>query len=118
MSVDEHEDWLARVLGDPDSELWIAESEGRPVGQVRVTSAADGWAELHVTVAPEGRGRGIGAAMIALAVQRVAAGGGAGLVAHVKEGNRSSLRAFQRAGFALAGRDASGLLRLERRALS
>ena len=105
------------VLVDPTITLWIAEAEGSPAGQVRVSREGADAAELHVTVAPDARGRGVGAAMITEAAGRVLAEPSVDrLVAHVKDDNEPSRRAFARAGFAISGRDEANLLRFERKA--
>jgi UDP-2,4-diacetamido-2,4,6-trideoxy-beta-L-altropyranose hydrolase len=98
-----HLAWLQRKLASPDCRLWIAECEGRPVGQVRYDR--DGaLAEVSLSVAAPCRGRGLGAALLArsapcaardLQVRR--------LVAFIKPGNLPSRRAFERAGFRPAG---------------
>jgi len=116
VSPQEHEGWLSQVLEDPQTRLWVAEVNGIAVGQIRVTREREGWAELHVSVAPSARGRALGTALIVEASGRALAGPDvSGLVAHVKDGNVASLRAFARAGFTPAGRDRAGLVRLERR---
>ena len=115
VSADEHRRWLERVLSDPGQRLWIAEADGVPVGQLRLTREPDDAAELHVTVAPEARGRGLGSEIIIEAAARGLADTAVHrLIAHVKSGNEQSRRAFARAGFELQGRDDTGLLQLER----
>jgi RimJ/RimL family protein N-acetyltransferase len=115
VSADEHDSWLARMLADGATPLWIAELEATPIGQVRVSRGTGGSVELHATLAPEVRGRGLAAPMLIEASGRVLADPTVQkLVAHVKPGNEASMRAFSRAGFKPAGRDEAGLLRLER----
>ena len=116
VSPSEHQEWLTRVLADPETRLWIAEVGGAAAGQIRATRERDGWVELHLAIAPGARGRGLGTALIAEAGARALADDRTrGVLAHVKEQNEASLRAFTRAGFAPAGQDDAGLLRLERR---
>jgi len=115
LQPEEHAGWLQRKLADASTQLWLAEHEGSPVAQVRVESERDGTAEIHVAVAPDARGQGVGSAARALAATRALAQPGAGvLCTHVKPGNDASLRAFARAGFRVAAKDADGLVRLER----
>jgi RimJ/RimL family protein N-acetyltransferase len=72
-----------------------------------------------VTLAPQARGRGLGAAALIEAAAEGLARPGVELVcAHVKPQHEASLRAFARAGFTLAGSGAGGLVRLERRPIS
>jgi RimJ/RimL family protein N-acetyltransferase len=115
VSAQEHRDWLERVQSDPGTQQWIAEADGVPVGQIRLTREPTDAAELHVTVAPEARGRRLGAELIIEAAARgLAETTVHRLIAHVKSDNEPSCRAFARAGFELRGRDGAGLLRLER----
>jgi RimJ/RimL family protein N-acetyltransferase len=95
----EHESWLAGVLADAGQRLFVAEQDGRPVGQVRLQRADDAW-EISVTVSPEARGAGLGAALIEGGVERLRAEGAQGAVeAWVRAGNAASLGAFRRGGF-------------------
>jgi predicted dehydrogenase/RimJ/RimL family protein N-acetyltransferase len=115
IATDEHAAWLARSLEDRSARLWIAECEGHPVAHVRANVLDNGAAELHIVVAPQARGRGLGQAALVLAGAQILADPEISLLrAHVKPDNRASLRAFARAGFEVVGTDADGLLRLER----
>lgn len=115
ISRDEHASWLERVLAEDSTQLWIAESGGSPIGNVRVGPAARGTSEVHVTLAPRARGQGLAAAVLMEAAARALAEPGVSLLcAHVKPEHEASLRAFARAGFGRAGADDQGLARLER----
>ena len=107
----EHREWLARVLDDPDERLFIVESEGEPVGQVRLQRRADGTLEVHVGLAAGARGRGIGRETLELAWKEA---GGEPVAARVLANNERSLRAFAAAGFRERSRDEREVL-LERR---
>ena len=112
---DEHTRWLRRKLADDSTRLWVAESNGKPVGHVRCSPAAPGTAEVHVVMAPRARGRGLGAAtLVQAAALALAEPGAALLCAHVKPEHEVSLRAFTRAGFSQSGVEADGLMRLVR----
>jgi RimJ/RimL family protein N-acetyltransferase len=116
VSGDAHDRWLASMLSDPKATLWIAETDGTPIGQVRLTREGSDALELHTTLAPEFRGRGLSTAMLVEAAARALADSHVDrLIAHVKDGNTPSLRAFTGAGFHPTGRDHAGLIRLERR---
>lgn len=101
---EEHVAWLERRLADPRSELYIAESAGAAVGQVRLDREDDSTAVVSVTVAPEARGRGLAAPMLR-ALASATQLGVRRLRAEVKPDNASSLRAFARAGYRELGRD-------------
>lgn len=115
VNSDEHQAWLGQVLADPDRHLLVVEREGEAVGQVRFDSQADGW-EISVSLIPAARGGGAGAAAIeaGIAWLRERDEHGA-VVAVVRDENVASVRAFRRAGFAEAGTESDGLMRLMRR---
>ena len=102
----EHQAWFSGTLTDPGRTLLVVESSERPVGTVRFDERP-GEAEISVTIARSHRGRGIGSRVIAEAselylssrphVPRV--------LAEVRESNRSSVAAFERAGYLPAGVD-------------
>jgi RimJ/RimL family protein N-acetyltransferase len=98
---EDHERWFARKLVDARCLLLIAEeAPGRPVGQVRFDLGADASAVISVAIAPEQRGRGLGAAAIARACEALRAQHGALTVhAYIRRDNVASQRAFSRAGF-------------------
>lgn len=111
----EHANWLQRVSADASTQLWVAECDGHPIGHVRVGPEAEGIAEVHVTLAPEARGQGLGSAVLIQATARALTEPRLNLLrASVKPGHEASLRAFRQAGFQVAGSDAEGLVRLER----
>jgi predicted dehydrogenase/RimJ/RimL family protein N-acetyltransferase len=111
----EHASWLARVLADGSQRPWVAEADGRPVAHVRISRNEDRSAEVHVVLAPQERGLGLGAAVLEQAAARALADPGIELLcAYVKPAHTASLRAFARAGFRESGTDEEGLLRLER----
>jgi UDP-2,4-diacetamido-2,4,6-trideoxy-beta-L-altropyranose hydrolase len=110
----EHAVWLAARLADPDTRLWVAMEDGRPVGQVRV-DISDATGTVSIGIAPAHRGRGIGSAVLRAMlaeverdprVRRLRA------VAHAE--NMASARAFERAGFQRGGRRDRDFIVLER----
>jgi len=98
---EEHQSWLKRQLTDPAVRLYMLDDqEHGPVAQVRYVRHDESCAEVHITVAPAVRGRGVGTralrltlplAMWSLQVSRV--------TALIKADNKASLRAFGGAGF-------------------
>jgi UDP-2,4-diacetamido-2,4,6-trideoxy-beta-L-altropyranose hydrolase len=102
--LDEHEAWLAQRLTSPSTRFWIFSDAEGPVGQVRCELEGE-TAEVHLSVAPERRGRGLGAAMLGRAVALV------GKIhevpvkirARVLETNARSLALFEACGFGPVG---------------
>ena len=100
VTVDEHEHWFRKVLADPvGHRLWIAESGGRPAGQVRIDIAGD-TGTVSIAVQPAERGRGFGTAILQSLLAKVAfEGSPARLRAVVRSDNPASLHAFAAVGF-------------------
>ena len=95
-----HEAWLRRKLTDERTRLYIVESGGAPVGQVRVDALPPGHGEISVALDAAHRGKGIGRRVIALASARAASELGLeSIVARIREENDASRRAFEAAGY-------------------
>lgn len=103
---EEHAAWLARTLRDDGTRLLIVEEGARPVGQLRLHRLDAHVAEIHIGLAPDARGRGIGTEALKLAPERAfALLGVREVVARVKRDNVASLNAFRAAGFTDARRN-------------
>ena len=88
--------------------IWIADdAEGGPVGQVRFERQDDDAVSIAISIAADSRGKGYAAQLLRLGLRR-AARVFPGCVAHasIKVENAASVRAFESAGFSLAGRGA------------
>lgn len=102
----DHVAWFeARVAGPAEAVLVAEDAEGRPVGVARF--GRDGVvAEIGVTVAPERRGNGLGAAIIREATARLLDATDVQTVeAWIKPENGASIQAFRAAGFVFRGKD-------------
>lgn len=110
VSREDHVAWLGRVLGSVERRLVVAELAGAPVGQGRLDrTAKPGEYEVSLAVAPEARGKGYGADILALLEGEARALGAQILLARIKKRNGKSLRSFERAGYyALVERDVGG----------
>ncbi len=95
----DHAAWLAQVISDRDRLLLIAIEAGRSVGQVRLDKSGMGVVELHISLAPEARGHGLGTALLILAMDHAATLGAERVFARIKPGNIASERSFSGAGF-------------------
>lgn len=97
---DDHQRWFAAKLADPTCLLFLAEDgSDTPVALVRF-DIRDERAVVSVSVAPEARGRGIGAHAIRLGAEEAKASARIGeVLAYIKPENTASIRAFRAAGF-------------------
>jgi len=101
---DEHVKWFNSKLTDSQCIFYISTNgKGTPIGQIRFDSE-ENEARVSVSVDPKFRGKGYGNAMIWLASQEVFNVSDVTVIhAHVKKDNDSSVRAFEKAGFTVAG---------------
>jgi len=91
---EDHQGLLLLTIGHPHRRLYVAESEGIPVGTLRVDT--DGTqAEVSLTVAPAQRHRGVGGLMLKEYLKQDARV----LVAYIKHQNLASQHLFEKAGF-------------------
>jgi UDP-2,4-diacetamido-2,4,6-trideoxy-beta-L-altropyranose hydrolase len=94
-----HVRWLDQKLAAPDCRIWILEKDGRSVGQIRY-DRKEKCAEIDFAVAPEARGQGLGTTLLKLSAPQACDGLRVEkLIGFVKQENRASIRAFERAGF-------------------
>lgn len=102
---DRHVAWFGARLLDSQCVLLIASDvEGQPVGQARF-DIHGGSATISISLSAAVRGRGLGTVLISRASQELHRLTGIGVIdAFVKTDNAASARAFEKAGFTLAGR--------------
>jgi ribosomal protein S18 acetylase RimI-like enzyme len=89
----------------PGAAVLILEHEERPAARAVLDAGGQAWRLVDLAVLPALRGRGLGAALLA-ALQRRAAGCGAGIALSVLRTNGAALRLYERAGFVACGGDA------------
>lgn len=97
----DHEAWFAGLLADDARVLFIVHDvDDAPIGQVRFERRADDLHEIAISLAAAGRGRGIGAEVIAAGLRSLwSRAPGTRVLARIKPTNHASLRAFATAGF-------------------
>jgi RimJ/RimL family protein N-acetyltransferase len=105
ITIAEHERWLEGVLRDSNRSLYVIESDGQPVGQLRLDRTAQE-AEVSLAVASVARGRGIATAALEAATDSARGSDVHLLRAFVKKDNHASLSAFLRAGYAQQSEEA------------
>lgn len=82
----------------PEGEWLIVEQEGAPVGRLYLGEEDASLRLIDISLIPELRGAGLGAAILA-DLKRDAAARGKSVVLHVEKGNRAR-RLYERLGFA------------------
>ncbi len=95
---DTEERWRARLVAVSYNVL--AELDGSPVGMVSATSPAHGDMELlSMWVAPEGRGRGVGDALVTWVRERARQAGATRVLLDVRAANSHAITLYERNGF-------------------
>jgi GNAT superfamily N-acetyltransferase len=103
---------LATLADAPLDAQIVAEEEGRVVGTVLLYPAGGvmarpgggsitlAWPEVRLlAVAPEARGRGVGAALMSECIRRARQSGAAALTLHTTDVMQSAMRLYERLGF-------------------
>jgi len=89
----EHIKWLSSVLQSKDRKIYLAEKDGQLVGTVR-EDYSDSTCELSWTIAPDMRGKGFGAKMVALITNQSTTK----IKAEIKKENKASIRIAENVG--------------------
>ena len=106
-----HLAWFSEAINDPRRKLLIGEIDGDKIGMVRFDQGEE--TEISINLNPLFRGRGLGFALLSVAL----AYSSGPVSAQIKEENLASVRLFERAGFVFESAN-DGLLRYVRPASS
>ena len=99
ISLNDHRQWFAKKLMDPNAHMYMAELDGQCVGQIRF-DVAEKVAEVSVSVDSASRGKGYGTRIIMLGLDRLCSDADVSEIhAQIKSDNKASLAAFHKAGF-------------------
>lgn len=102
ISWDEHIEWLRKKINARKSFIFIAESNNKPIGQIRFDLKGDDSAVVDVSVDKNQRGEGFGSKIIKFGTRHFLDKNiGNEVHAYVKKGNMASKRAFEKAGYNL-----------------
>lgn len=103
ISLETHTSWFQNKLNDPQSTYWMIESRShqKPLGQIRFDRRSSAAADIGIVIAPEARGRGLGAKVLSMATQKYfdVHEDILWIDAWVKISNPASVKIFERAGF-------------------
>jgi UDP-2,4-diacetamido-2,4,6-trideoxy-beta-L-altropyranose hydrolase len=94
---DQHLAWIEKKLADINCYLFIIYSEDKPAGTVRIER--DEETIIGITVAPEFRGKKLGAKLIKMACEQFWLSNDQAIFAYIKIDNNASKKAFENAGF-------------------
>ena len=92
-----HVAWLNRMLVRSNTNIYLIHLHNEPVGVVRFDSDED--VIIGVTVAPNKRGKGLGAKIIKSACNRFWGNNNQNILACIKKDNVASRKVFEKAGF-------------------
>lgn len=104
VSAESHHAWLAKVMNDNDSFLWIAEVDGVPVGQGRIERAWKAISKkmdtclIGYSIGKEYRGKGYGKQLVELLVKEAQSAGYLTVGARIKRTNERSVIVALRSG--------------------
>jgi RimJ/RimL family protein N-acetyltransferase len=99
IDADAHLAWFARALEDPSRLILVAEAAGEKLGMARFDEAGGRW-EANINLAPEARGRGLGAPLLQAALGVFAEVWPTMAVeAEIRPENTASIRIFESSGF-------------------
>ena len=98
---EEHENWFSNKLNSADSLILIVSDKGQNnIGQVRLDIRHDGSAEVNISISAKERNKGYGSDALRLACQYALGKLNiTKIIAHIKDENKASIRAFTKAGF-------------------
>jgi len=102
VSPEEHGAWFRAALADPDRLFFVAESQGNAVGMVRADKEGAEWI-LSWSVDAHMRGRGLGARMVAMSVEKLEGT----VCARIRSENLPSLKIAKAVGMREVDRDES-----------
>ncbi|CCQ59836.1 UDP-2,4-diacetamido-2,4,6-trideoxy-beta-L-altropyranose hydrolase [Crocosphaera watsonii] len=108
ISWENHCQWFALKLQDNNCYIFIAlDKQDEPIGQIRFDVDENNYqADIDVSIAPEKRGLGYGSLLIKTGVKKIFTFPSVSSVhAYIKEDNKASIRAFEKAQFKLLGRE-------------
>lgn len=96
----EHEKWFNAKINDPDTMIYVAYCGKNDIGSIRFENKGDA-VKVSVMLNPSFVGKGFGAEIIRLAVEKFLSGkkSNKGIIAEIKKDNIASIKAFQKAGF-------------------
>ena len=103
VDVDQRRRRLVEDIGREDAIVLVAEAGGQPVGELGLHLARYGVADLGMAVAAGWRGRGIGSALLAEAIDQARKAGAHKIALQVWPHNAAAIALYERFGFRREG---------------
>jgi RimJ/RimL family protein N-acetyltransferase len=101
---EEHKKWFLNKLISADSIILIISEGQRDIGQVRFDKNSDGSAEVNINISTAENNKGHGSNALKIACQYAVSNFNiTRVIAHIKDGNEASIKAFTKAGFVNKG---------------
>lgn len=96
-----HSKWFPKILASDSSVIFIAELDGKPIGQVRFDFMGDDVAEVNIAVTQNYCGKGHGSKILKESAKKFFNDSPVikKLYALIKPDNKSSIHAFEKAGY-------------------
>ena len=104
ITIEEHEKWFADKMKNEKSLILINEFENKPVGLVRFELESSN-SLIGILIDKSCRGKGLSSIMLIKSTEEYFASFSKPILAYIKEGNTTSLKAFKRAGFKFFQKD-------------
>ncbi len=102
ISWDDHEIWYIKKLASPNTRIYLLETEGSLIGQIRYDIVENNVAEIDISISPSCRGLSLGKHLLSATINRAYHSLNINSVrAIVKKDNRASIKTFLRAGFSI-----------------
>lgn len=98
ISMEGHKHWYSQKLANPNSLLLMNEFEGTPAGLVRFELEGE-HSVIGILVGKEHRGKGLSFRMLKKSTEYYFSQFSQPVLAYIKETNKASIRAFEKAGF-------------------
>lgn len=109
---EDHQKWFKNKLEDEKSLFYVIRNDSDLIAQIRF-DMNDEDAEISISIAPNFRGKGLGANLLKITSEKVISEKEAKkIIAYVKNDNAASKTIFEKAGYILKEKD-SGKLRYE-----
>lgn len=97
ISLSEHIAWFEKKIYDPDTFMYVFESEGNLAGQVRIEKHDK--AVIGISIDKNSRGKGFASQMLKMSIDFFRKTNDDPIYAYIRKDNSASVKSFENAGF-------------------